>query len=174
MQQGDCAECIKNFEEGTVQLAKGDFVIFHFQFRVGNDNTIAKDWQALNALESFVLPWSPWDCVTPVEVITAVMPTIHTPPVANSVPSHGRLLCVPFDHAAVSTYYADFTDHSEERYLDSHFGSAHRDVVHSVNESMLMMGDRLLARIIEDGNVGVLLSRLRECGRPDIVDKIMQ
>lgn len=86
----------------------------------------------------------------------------------------GRLLCAPFDHAAVNHYFADFLENGEDAFLRSHIGPDSTVVLNTIKNTTLSMADRLLDRVIEKGNMDVLLERLRACGRYDLVEKLLQ
>ncbi len=165
---------VRDPKQGTVRLERGDFIVLQLQFRVGNDSTIAKDWQALDVLDALVIPWTPWDYVTPPAFFSPFLPTVHSVPAINFGPFRGRMICARFDHNAVHNYYADFIEHDQDTYMRSHFGSPQTDVINGLSEYMYTMGDRLLKRIADEGNMGMLVQRLRECGMEDIASKITQ
>ncbi|OJT10745.1 hypothetical protein TRAPUB_12739 [Trametes pubescens] len=163
-----------DYKHGTIRLNKGDFAVFQLQFHVGDDDTISKDWQALDALESIALPWAPWDNSTAPAFTALGLPSLQGPPLVHFSNAPGRLLCAPFDHGAVHEYFADLIEDSEDAFLRSHFGSSSAVLSNTVNVSMFTMADTLLKRVAEEGNVNVLLGRLRACGRHDIVEKLVQ
>lgn len=149
-------------------------MVYQFQFHVGDDDTICKDWEALNALECFALPWAPWDNATPSSFIALSLPTLRGPPLIEFPDTPGQLLCAPFDHAAVNHYFADFLENSEDAFLRSHIGPDSAVMLNTIKNTTLSMADRLLDRVIENGNMDVLLERLRACGRDDLVEKLLQ
>ncbi|EIW51499.1 uncharacterized protein TRAVEDRAFT_54535 [Trametes versicolor FP-101664 SS1] len=163
--------CIENAREGVVRLEKGDFVVLQLQFRVGDDKTIAKDWQALDTLESTALPWSPWDGVLAPASLDRALPTVESAPAISFGPMGGRSLRAPFDHDAIHRYFADFIEHGQDACMRSRLCAGHADLADKINDSVLTMGDKLLKRIADDGGMHLLLERLRECGRHDIVAK---
>lgn len=157
---------------GIVRLGKGDFAVFQLQFRVGDDDTISKDWQALDALESITMVW---EKTTTHPAFTAPsLPIPQGPPVLDSAGASGRLLRAPFDHAAVHAYFADFIEDGQDAFVRSHFEASSAVLLTDINDLMFTMADRLLKRIAEEGSTDVLLERLRACGRNDIVAKILQ
>lgn len=159
---------------GIVRLGKGDFAVFQLQFRVGDDDTIFKDWQALDALESIALPWAPWDDATTPAFTALGLPSLQASPLVYFTGMPGRLLRAPFDHAAVHAYFADFIEDGQDAFVRSHFEASSAVLLTGINDSMFTMADRLLKRIAEEGSTDVLLERLRACGRNDIVAKILQ
>lgn len=78
--------------EGTVLLHTGDFVVFQLQFSVGDGKAISKDWEALNALESIFVPWSPWHGLAPLGDVAASLPTIQCTLSESAISSSGQLL----------------------------------------------------------------------------------
>lgn len=155
-----------------MRLAKGDFVVLQLQFRVGDGDTIAKDWQALDAVECIALPWAPWDEVVRPAVLARDLPAIESGPPVDLGPTGGRFLRARFDRDTIRHYFADIIDHGEDAFMRSHLGADHADLAHKIKDSRITMGDKLLKRITDDGNMALLLERLRACGRDDIVAKL--
>lgn len=98
----------------------------------------------------------------------------EAPPLIEFPDTPGQLLCAPFDHAAVNHYFADFLENSEDTFLRSHIGPDSAVMLNTIKNTTLSMADRLLDRVIENGNMDVLLERLRACGRDDLVEKLLQ
>lgn len=165
---------VSNYDAGNMHLKKGDFAVFQLQFRVGDDDTILNDWQALDAIESISIPWAPWDNATPPAFTALGLPSLHRAPLVQFAGAEGRLLCAPFDHTAVHAYFADFIKNGQDAFVRSHFEASSAVLLTGINDSMFTMADRLLKRIAEEGRTDMLLERLNACGRSDIVEKMMQ
>ncbi|OJT07607.1 hypothetical protein TRAPUB_1537 [Trametes pubescens] len=163
---------IKNANEATILLNTGEYAILHLQFRVGDGNTISKDWEALGALEAFFLPWAPWDGTSAPAALAGSFPTAQAPASDASSTTHGRLLRAPFDQPGVDEYFADFIEHGEEAYTRSHYGDARANMSRVADESMAVMGERLLAQVAQAGNTDVLIQRLRDSGMGELADKL--
>lgn len=167
-------QTVRNYNAGNIRLRKGDFAVFQLQFRIGDDDTISNDWQALHALESISIPWVPWDNANP-DAFTAGFTALSLPGLQGSPPVYfPELLSAPFDHAAVDHYFEDLVQNGQDAFLCSHVGAASTVMSNTVNNTMVTMADRLLNRVIEKGNMDVLLERLRACGRHDLVEKLSQ
>lgn len=163
---------IKDAKEGTILLATGDFAILHLQFRVGDGDTISKDWEALGALEALLLPWAPSDGTSTPAALAASLPTAQSSTSGESSTAHGRLLRAPFDQRGVDEYFADFIEHGEETYMRSHFGDARANMSRLADGSMAVMGEALLAKVAQAGNTDVLIQRLRDSGLGELADKL--
>ncbi|OJT15442.1 hypothetical protein TRAPUB_7997, partial [Trametes pubescens] len=138
------------------------------EFRVGDDDTIVKDWVALGALEAIFLPWTPWDGTSTPATLAASLPTAQAPGASGG--ETGRLLRAPFSQRAVRTHYADFIEHGEEAYMRSHFGDARADMSRSVDDMLTMMvqvlgGSGALAESTEQ-----IEQQLRDIGFGDLAD----
>lgn len=157
---------------GTIILGTGDFVVLHLQFRVGDDNTIVKDWEALGTLEAITLPWAPWDGITAYADVAASLRSVQSPPADKSGPADAGLLRVPFDQHAVHSYFADFIEHGEDAYIRSHFGDARGDMVRGTDAAMNSMTLEVLRRIEQAGNLDILVERLRETGMGELADQL--
>ncbi|KAL1949447.1 hypothetical protein VTO73DRAFT_8328 [Trametes versicolor] len=165
-------ENIKDAKEATILLNTGEYVILHLQFRVGDGNTISKDWEALGALEALLLPWAPSDGTSTPAALAASLPTAQSSTSGESSTVRGRLLRAPFDQRGVDEYFADFIEHGEEAYMRSHFGDARADMSRLADESMAVMGEALLAKVAQAGNTDVLIQRLRDSGLGELADKL--
>lgn len=174
LQDAPPGHIVSNFDAGNMRLKKGDFAVFQLQFRVGDDDTILNDWQALDAIESISIPWAPWDNATPPAFTALGLPSLQGPPLIHFAGAEGRLLCAPFDHTAVHAYFEDFIKNGQDAFVRSHFEASSAVLLTGMNDSMFTMADRLLKRIAEEGSTDMLLERLNACGRSDIVEKIMQ
>ncbi|KAL1949445.1 hypothetical protein VTO73DRAFT_8326 [Trametes versicolor] len=157
---------IKDAKQGTVLLAPGDFAILHLQFRVGDGDTISKDWEALGALEALFLPWAPSDITSP-----PCLPTAQAP--ASGAEGSG-LLRAPFDQRGVRAHYADFIEQGEEAYMRSHFGDAGGGGggMSRAEGMIAAMGEMLLGQGAQAGNADVLVQRLRDAGMGELADKL--
>ncbi|OJT10916.1 hypothetical protein TRAPUB_12572, partial [Trametes pubescens] len=156
---------VKDATEGTILLNTGDFAILQLQFRVGDGDTISKDWEALGALEAFFLPWASSDDTT----APASLPTAQAP--ASGGDGTG-LLRAPFDQRGVRAHYADFIEHGEEAYMRSHFGDAQTGGMSRAEGMVAAMGEMLLGQGAQAGNADVLVQRLRDAGMGEIADKL--
>ena len=178
---------IKSVEEGIVALNPGDFVIYNFQFRVGDGDRIAKDWEALGCIESLRIPYALWDgTAAPTSLIPSLVlaqsplpPSPSTPPSAASSssssstpPPSAHSVTAKLDQRAVRAHYADFVERGEEAYMRSHFGDARADMARSAEGVMAAMGEMLLGEVARAGNTGVLVQRLRDMGMADLADKL--
>ncbi|RPD60038.1 hypothetical protein L226DRAFT_613017 [Lentinus tigrinus ALCF2SS1-7] len=159
---------IKDAPEGIVALKMGEYAIFRVQFRVGDGDTISKDWEALACLETIVIPYAIWDGTSSPATLASSLPQADTQP--SSGP--GRALHARFDQAVVKTHYAEYVEHGEEAYIRAHFGDARADMTSGAEKMMEMMGEMLLGSVAQAGNTGVLVQRLRDMGMNDIAEKI--
>lgn len=139
------------------------------QFRVGDDDTIFKDWVALGALEAFFIPWTPWDGVSTPAALATSLPTVQAP---ASGAEGSRLLRAPFDQRAVRAHYADFIEHGKEAYLRSHFGDVRADMSRSSDDMLAMLGEMLGGAGFgtQAGDTDALVQHLRDMGIHDIAD----
>ncbi|KAJ8469814.1 hypothetical protein ONZ51_g8750 [Trametes cubensis] len=162
---------IRDAAQGIIALNTGDYAILHLQFRVGNGDNISKDWEALGCLESFFIPWAPWDGTTPYASLAASLPTAQSAYLATpgDAPTSVR---ATFDQRAVRAHYADFIEHGEDAYLRSHYGDARADMAQSAEGMLATMGELLLGQVAQAGGTETLVQRLRDGGMGDIADKI--
>ncbi|KAI1797406.1 hypothetical protein LXA43DRAFT_1070947 [Ganoderma leucocontextum] len=161
---------VKDPKEGIVALNPGEYGKLRLQFRVGDGDRIAKDWEAIGCCETIRIPYAIWDGTAAHTSLALFLPLAHTP---DPIPEgRGKSLCVPFDQRAVSAYYADFIEHGEEAYMRSHFGDARADMAQSAESMGAMMGEMLLGQVAQTGGTDVLVQRLRDMGMGDIADKI--
>ena len=49
---------VRDADQGLVVLAPGDYVVYSLQYRLGDGDTITKDFQALRCLLCMVISWS--------------------------------------------------------------------------------------------------------------------
>ena len=70
------------------------------------------------------------------------------------------------------TAYAEFIEHGEEAYVRSHFGDARADMLRSTESMMASVGETLFGMLEQNGNMGVMLDRLRTMGMGDLADRI--
>lgn len=162
---------IKDAKQGNVLLSTGDFAILHLQFRVGDGDTISKDWEALGALEALFLPWAPFHITSTSTALPAALPTAQAP--ASGAEGSG-LLRAPFDQRGVRAHYADFIEHGEEAYMRSHFGDAGGGGggMSRAEGMIAAMGEMLLGQGAQAGNADVLVQRLRDAGMGELADKL--
>ncbi|KAH9903001.1 hypothetical protein C8Q73DRAFT_661874 [Cubamyces lactineus] len=166
-------ENIKDATQGVIALNTGEYAILHLQFRVGNGDTISKDWEAFGCLASFFIPWAPWDGTTPYASLAPSLPTaqsayLATPAQATS----SQAVRATFDQRAVRAHYADFIERGEDAYLRSHYGDARADMAQSAEGMLATMGELLLGQVAQAGGTETLVQRLRDGGMGDIADKI--
>ncbi|KAI0714257.1 hypothetical protein C8T65DRAFT_806235 [Cerioporus squamosus] len=130
---------IKDASDGIVVLKMGEYAVFNAQFRVGDGDTIAKDWEALGCLETFHIPYAIWDGTSAPSALAPSLPMADTNPPVGGVSGPGRALTARFDQSAVRAYYADFIERGEQAYIDSHY----RDVGTGMGAEKLlqMMGE---------------------------------
>ncbi|EIW61127.1 uncharacterized protein TRAVEDRAFT_46351 [Trametes versicolor FP-101664 SS1] len=114
---------VKDADQGTILLSTGDFVVLQLQFRLGNDGTISKEWDALGTIEAIFLPYVPWNGVPAITQLPPLLPTVQSPTSVCGIPAIGHLLRVPLDQEAVRHYFADFWQHGKEVYMRTHFGA---------------------------------------------------
>lgn len=164
---------VKDAQHGTVLLKAGDFVVFALQFRVGDGDTISKDWEALSALEALFVPWVPWDGVEESATLTSSLPTVQSTANADGTCTLGRLLRVPFDQRAVKDYYADFVEHGEHAYIESHFDTGTANMTRKGDTSTNSMVIEMIRRIKRAGNIRPFIQRMSEAGMENLVDKFV-
>ncbi|RDX57337.1 hypothetical protein OH76DRAFT_1451320 [Lentinus brumalis] len=130
---------IKDATDGIVAFKTGEYAIFNAQFRVGDGDTIAKDWEALACLETFHIPYVIWDGASAPSALASSLPMADTNPPVGGARGPGRGLTARFDQAAVRAYYTDFIERGEQAYIDSHY----RDVGTGMGAEKLiqMMGE---------------------------------
>lgn len=162
---------IMDSREGTVLLHTGDFVVFQLQFSVGDGKAISKDWEALNALESIFVPWSPWHGLAPLGDVAASLPTVQCTLSGSAIPSSGKLLHAPFDHIAVHEYFADYIEHDEDTYIRSHFGVARANIISGTDQTMDNMANLMLSRIDKSGNLKMFVEQLWDAGMEELALK---
>ncbi|OJT03812.1 hypothetical protein TRAPUB_5542 [Trametes pubescens] len=165
---------VKDANNGTVLLKTGDFVVFQLQFRVGDGDTISKDWEALSALEALFVPWVPWDGVQEPATLAMSLPTVQSSPYADGTSTLGRLLRVPFDQRAIKDYYADFVERGEHAYLESHFGRGPASTMQTSDSSMNAMVTEMIRRIVREGNISAFIERMSDAGMENLVDKFVE
>lgn len=165
---------VKDADQGTILLSTGDFVVLQLQFRLGNDDTISKEWDALGTIEAIFLPYVPWNGVPAITQLPPLLPTVQSPTSVYGIPAIGHLLRVPLDQEAVRHYFADFWQHGKEVYMRTHFGAVRADLTHRTESAMMMMGDRLLRGIVQSRNLVPLVQRLREAGMYDTAAKFCE
>lgn len=174
MSSAPLPERVKDAHEGTIVLCTGDFVVLHLQFRLGDDETISKEWDALQVIEAIFIPYVPLDGIGAHVDLSPSLPTVQSPVSVDDTPAIGRLLRVPLDQAAVRDYFADFLQHGQEAYMRSHFGAARADMTSRGDAAMMLMGDRLLRGVVQSRNLTQLVRRLREAGMYDLAAKFCE
>ena len=164
---------IKDAAEGIVALKQGEYAIFHLQFRVGDGDRIAKDWEGFRLLESIHIPYAIWDGTTSPASLVPSLPLVHLPPSEGEASNaKGRSLRVPFNQRAVSAHYEDFIERGEEAFMRSHYGDERADMARNADNMMAMMGEMLLGSVAQAGNTHILVQRLRDMGMQDLADKL--
>ncbi|KAI0833436.1 hypothetical protein BC628DRAFT_1308562 [Trametes gibbosa] len=174
---------IKDVKAGTIVLHTGEYAVLHLQFRVGDGDTISKDWEALGCLEAIHLPWASWDGAVSPATVAATLPSAQSPPQppsgtsevgSSTSPGQARahLLRAPFDQLAIRAHYADFIERGEEAYMRSHYGDARTDMTRNAEGMLAAMSEILLGQVAQAGSTDILAQRLRESGLDDIADKI--
>ena len=143
----------------------GEFAIINAQFRVGDGDTIAKDWEALACLETLHIPYAIWDGSTAPAALVPLLPMADNNPPMGRANGPGRSLAARFDQAAVRSYYGDFIQQGEEAYIRSHFRD---EGVHSGGgaENLIKMMGQLMRGYAEEGILPEHLKPLANIGNP--------
>ena len=151
---------------GIVSLKPGEYVIFTAQFRVGDGETISKDWEALRYLQGFSLAWSIWQTTDP-HVLDNMLAQYHAKD--GHIPGGLRM---SFDHSAMRRYYDDFVERGEDAHIRSHFGAERATMVESSHTMMGVMGNHMLDVLEESGEIEVMYAHMRQMGLDDLADEI--
>ena len=148
-------------------LKTGEYAIFNLQFRVGDGENITKDWQAMECLETFRIPYVLWDGTSDPSTFVSSLPLAQTPSLvpASEMESPTRSLSVRFDQPAVTEHYSEFIEHGEEAYIRSHFGDARLSMVRNTQSLLGMF-------LEQNGTMEVMLDHLRTMGMGDLADRI--
>lgn len=166
---------VKDVTSGIVALNQGEYVIYNLQFRVGDGDSVAKDWEALRCLETIHVPYAIWDGTSSPSSLASYLPLVQNQSSASAGASSegkGQSLRAPFNQRAVTAHYADYIEHDEEAYVRSHFGDERTDMARNADNMMAMMGEMLLGSVAQAGNTDLLAQRLRDMGMDELAGKV--
>ncbi|TFK94049.1 hypothetical protein K466DRAFT_477419 [Polyporus arcularius HHB13444] len=157
---------VHDASKGIVSLNPGEYVIYRTQFRVGDDDRIATDFEALGRLCGLSIPFKLWEQGSdPLLLDNMLSQHIH-----NDGHSPQGIVAT-IDRPALYEFYADYIERGEEAFIESHFGKERVEALRRQSQRMERMGTRTMQTIERTGEIDLLIAGLRSSGLQDAADR---
>ncbi|KAI0649149.1 hypothetical protein C8Q79DRAFT_1102149 [Trametes meyenii] len=145
---------VKDVQNGVVALHRGDFAIFHAQFRVGDNHHIKNDGQAFGRLAALHVAFTPWHGTPP-----SVLDDILAAHLGHDDRAPAGLRA-RFNQPVVSAYYAELARGGPLAHITRRYGAERAAL------------ERVLVRVKEIAGVE-MFDMMRDCIRPEVVDRML-
>ncbi|KAI0714288.1 hypothetical protein C8T65DRAFT_644606 [Cerioporus squamosus] len=160
---------VKDAKEGIVALSPGDFVEFHVQFRIGDDDLITREFEAFAALQSVCVAFTPWDGKASPAGLNRALVKLQA---RGEDPPSKFGLVASIDQDALVVHYGDFLLRGEDAYMESHFGKERVLIMRQLGKLAEKEGKKTWEDAQLTGESDEMLERLRGAGLGDLAEMV--